>query len=167
MIITETVLREIFAQIPDIDYAGRLWPVKFHWGNQDDLNLYMQTEAGNQTPLIWLVQERESHSRLQAERSVRLIIAKSSESKEERNPTVWDSEFESVLNPLLEKVIIGIERSGVTGFVNREFNVYREANYPYNQSAENTKTIDHWNIIEFSANVVFNELGCVRKILFI
>ena len=169
MIVVETLLREIFSQIPDIDYAGKQWPVKYHWGGQDDLNLYMQTEAGNQTPLIWLVNDKVSFKSSEADSRIKIIIAKSSENKGERNPIVWDSEFVQVLNPLLEKVIKCFQQSGITTIVNQSYDVYREANYSEYAKGEKgvTKTIDHWNVIIFESNINFNSItSCVQTINF-
>lgn len=167
MIVVETILREIFAQIPDVDYAGKMWPVKFHWGNQDDLNLYMETEAGNQTPLIWLVQDKTSIKVSEARRRIKLIIAKSSESKGERNPIVWDTEFVEVLNPIFEKILICFSQVGQLTIIDQTYDVYREANYSEYESDKKTKTIDHWNVITFEAEVLFNMFSpCIPEIKF-
>lgn len=179
MIVVETLLREIFSQIPDISYAGKMYPVKFHWGNQDDLNLYMKTEYGNPTPLIWLVEAEDgcndnAHS---LERRIALRVAKSSEHKTDRNPIVWDSEFSQVLNPLLDKVIQCLNKSGVTTIVGGEYRKRLRANYSeYERTTEGktkseTLTIDHWNVIYFEATVRFLEKAngeplCINEIYF-
>ena len=172
MIVVETLLRDIFSQIPPVSYNGKEYPVKFHWGNQDDLNLYMKTESGNVTPLIWLLQEKTRHKSTEATRNIRLIIAKSSEHKESRNPIVWETEFTEVLDPLCEKVLRCFEMSGLTTILNQEYSIYREANYSeYERDISgkktSTKTIDHWNVIEFIGDILINDnSNCIQTINF-
>jgi len=173
MIVPETLLREIFSQIPDVVYTDvnrgeTSIPVKYHWGGQDDLNLYMKQESGNTTPLIWLVQG--SKDEMQAgdlTRDIKLILAKSSEHKTSMNPIVWDTEFVNFLNPLLENVIKALERSGVTQPEGRKYSVYREANYSEYEREGKTKTIDHWNVIILECTLLLNEnFQCINTINF-
>lgn len=172
--VAETFLEELFGQIPNINYAGKDYPVKFGWGNQDDLNLYMRTESGNQTPLIWMIQDKVDVHSTEAGRRVRLIIAKSSEHKAERNPIVWKSEFVQVLNPLLVNVLKCLRKSGLTTLVGDRYSVYRQANYSEYERDEmgkvsktQAKTIDHWNVIQFEADILFRNIGnCIPQINF-
>lgn len=171
--VVETFLEELFSQIPDIMYGGKSYKVKFGWGNQDDLNLYMKTEAGNKTPLIWLVQDRTRIKSTEASRRVKLVLAKSSEHKKSRNPIVWKSEFTDVLNPLFANVLKCFEKSGITTIVNQEYDVYREANYceyertEKGQQKTENMTIDHWNVIIFEGDILFRNIGnCIPQINF-
>ena len=172
MIVVETLLRDIFSQIPDVVYTDvnrgeSSIPVKYEWGGQDDLNLYMVQETGNKTPLIWLVQGNiDNFEEGELNRDVVLIISKNSEHKADRNPKVWDTEFVDFLNPLLEKVIFALKVNGVCRIVDNKFSIRREANYSETEG-KNSKTIDHWNIIEFKCKLIFSGINqCVKQNIF-
>lgn len=173
MIVPETILGEIFAQIPpiaytDVNHGASTIEVKYHWGGQDDMNLYMEREAGNKTPLIWLVPNKYEVKAGEATVPIKLIIAKDSENKTAMNPKVWEDEFETVLDPLLENVIKSLERSGKTQILGNSHSAYREANYSEYErdstgSKTKNKTIDHWNVIVLELTLlILNDAYCVK-----
>jgi hypothetical protein len=156
MIVSETILREIFSQLPPYkDGNSKLFPIRYEWGDQPDLILFLKQISGNKYPLVWLVNgsqttDRTAHS---LTRKCRLIIAKDSKHIENRNPKVWDTEFENCLNPLLENVLKALERSGVTTIVGK------------------LKAIDFWNVIVLDITIKFDEKSdgtaqCINTINF-
>lgn len=170
MIVTETILRDIFTQLPPyIDSNSKSFPIRFEWGDQPDLLLYLKQIAGNKYPLIWLVNgdqtpDRYAHT---LTRKCRLIIAKDSKHVTNRNPKVWDTEFKDCLNPVLENVYKALERSGVTTIVSIE-NERREANYT---EEDRTKATDFWNVIILDITLRFEEKSdgtpqCIKTIKF-
>lgn len=172
IVVVETLLREIFSQIPDVVYTDvnrgeTSIPVKYEWGGQDDLNLYMEQETGNKTPLIWLVQgDWDEIEEMQTERDIHLIISKNSEHKTNRNPKVWETEFAEFLNPLLENVLRALNTNGVLRIVDNKKSVRREANYSETEG-KNSKTIDHWNIIELKCKIIASGVNqCVKQNIF-
>lgn len=164
MIVTETLLKEIFSQLPYfIDGNNREFPIRYEWGDQADLLLFLKTISGNKYPLIWLVNGEQTTDRTKSivTRKCRFIIAKDSKNVTNRNPTVWNDEFVNSLNPLLENVLRALEASGATeiigGFVER-----REANY----TEENLmKATDFWNVIVLDITVQFKD-RCLNQIKF-
>ena len=166
MIVTETILREIFSQLPN--YKEK-YPIRYEWGDQADLLLFLKSISGNKYPLVWLVSgeqtvNRYSHS---VERKCRLILAKDSKNVTNRNPTVWDSEFVTALNPLLDNVLKSLERSGVTAIIG-DFTERREANYT---EEDLTKAFDFWNVIVLDITIRFEEKAngqpkCIKQIKF-
>lgn len=171
---SEEILGEIFEQLPPA-MAGELeYPVRYEWGSQKDLLLYMRTVDANPTPLVWLVQgdseQPQDIGYNEVNRRIRLIIAKSSEHKTNRNPTVWRSEFKDVLNPILENVRKCLGQSGKTMILSGTESIKREANYSeYAPSDEKeTYVIDHWNVIIYEAEIkLFNFNNCIQPINFI
>jgi len=170
MIVTETLLKEIFSQLPPYtDSNDKEFPIRFEWGNQNDLILYLKTISGNKYPLIWLVEgsqevDRFSHS---VTRNCRLIISKDCKTVTDRNPTVWNGEFVNVLNPLLNNVLIALERSGVTNIIGTHTED-RRANYTEEDLA---KSVDLWNVIVLDLNIRFTEKSdgtaqCINTIKF-
>lgn len=170
MIITEDILTEIFGQLPPYkDSKSKDFPIRFEWGDQPDLLLYLRTMAGNKYPLVWLVSGEEiaNKSTHSLTRQCRFILAKDSKNVESRNPTVWKKEFDTCLNPLLKNVIKALERSGVTTILN-EYNVRREANYT---EEDQTKATDFWNVVVLDVNIRFTEKSdgtpqCINTIKF-
>lgn len=170
MIVTETILREIFLQLPNyIDSNNKSFPIKYEWGDQPDLILYLKQIAGNKYPLVWLVSGDQAVDRVvhKTTRRCRLILAKDSKHVANRNPTVWDTEFVNCLNPLLENVYKALDRSGVTTIISIE-NERREANYT---EEDNTKATDFWNVIILDITIQFTEKSdgktqCINTIKF-
>lgn len=170
MIVTETLLKEIFSQLPPYkDSNDKEFPIRFEWGNQNHLILFLTKISGNKYPLIWLVEgsqdvDRTAHS---TTRNCRLIIAKDCKNKTDRNPTVWNNEFIAALNPLLENVLKALERSGVTSIIGTHTED-RRANYTEEDLA---KTVDFWNVIVLDINIKFKEKSdgtpqCINTIKF-
>ena len=178
MIVVETLLRDIFSQIPDVVYTDvnkgqNTLKVNFGWGSEKDLILFLRSINGNKYPLIWLVQGKQSDSLFTGttNRRIKLIVAKNSEHKTNINPTIWDTEFVEVLNPVYEKVLKCLQQSGVTAIVDGAFDTDRRANYTEEALEDKTYTIDIWNVVVFEGNVNFYEKGngdplCIKKIKF-
>lgn len=169
MIVVETLLKDIFSQIPPVvDSNGKEFPVKFHWGGQEDLNLYMKQESGNKTPLIWLIQSPENWERGEVKKRAKFILAKNAPNPTDRNPVVWEKEFDTYLNPLLKKVQYGFSASGIMQIIQGSETVYRESNYSYErgENGEVTNTTDFWNVITYEVELFFygNGYDCVRQI---
>lgn len=170
MIVTETILKEIFSQLPPyIDGNSKSFPIKYEWGDQSDLILFLKQIKDNKYPLVWLVNGDEKSDIVthKTTRRCRLILAKDSNHITNRNPKVWETEFENCLNPLLGNVLKALERSGVTKILSIE-NQRREANYTEEDS---TKATDFWNVIVLDINVEFTEKSdgtpqCINTIKF-
>lgn len=170
MIVVEKILQEIFSQLPPVIRGSKSFDIKFEWGNEKDLVLYLK-EAKIKYPLIWLVESKENHfiSSNSVEKNLRLIIAKDSQHVTNRNPTVWNTEFDEVLNPILENVITAFKKSGVTTILNNNsYEVEKRANYTENEKA---KAIDFWNVIILDIKIRFEEKAngqpkCINTIKF-
>lgn len=156
MIVTETILRDIFGQLPVYtDSSSRPFSIKYEWGDQPDLILFLKQIAGNKYPLVWLVNGDQTPDRTSHEltRKCRFILAKDSKHVTNRNPKVWDTEFNDCLNPLLENIYQALERSGVTTIISIE-NERREANYT---EEDLLKATDFWNVIILDVTIKFTE----------
>ena len=164
MIVTETLLKTIFDQLPNYVSNGKQYPIKFEWGDQSDLLLFLKTISGNKYPLVWLVNGNQTVDRNanSVTRKCRLILAKDSQNVTNRNPTVWDTEFETVLNPLLKKVLKALESSGVTSIVGT-FVERRDANYT---EEDLLKATDFWNVIVLDISIRFTDNCIINNIKF-
>ena len=170
MIVSETLLKEIFTQLPPyLDSKSRSFPIKYEWGDQDDLLLFLKTTKDNKYPLVWLANGEQTVDRMthSLTRKCRLILAKDSKNVTNRNPTVFNTEFINCLNHLLENVLKCLERSAVTTIIG-EYTERREANYT---EEDKTKATDFWNVIVLDITVRFEEKAngeskCINTIKF-
>lgn len=159
MIVTETILKSVFSQLPDY----KNFPIRYEWGDQPDLILYLKTISGNKYPLIWLVSGDQTVDRYgkKVTRKCRLILAKDSQHVTNRNPKVWETEFVDCLNPLLENVYKALESSGVITILSID-NERREANYT---EEDLMKCTDFWNVIILDITLRFTD-NCINTIKF-
>jgi len=169
MIVTETILGSIFEQLPVYVGNNKNVPIRFEWGDQADLILYLKQIAGNKYPLVWLVNGDQAVDRYghKVTRRCRFILAKDSQHVTNRNPKVWETEFVECLNPLLANVYKALEASGVTTIVSIE-NERREANYT---EEDLLKCTDFWNVIILDITLRFEEKSdgtpqCIKTIKF-
>ena len=163
LIIPENILKEIFAQLPPYVVGSESTPIKFEWGNQQDLLKYLKSISGAKYPLIWLdsaSKNNESYSKNTLVRKCKFFIAKSSNHRDSRNPTVYDSEFNDCLNPILENAIKALEQSGVT-FLADDYTTERRSNYT--EGNNESPVIDFWNVIIFETEITFKANRCVNK----
>ena len=164
MIVEEQILKDIFSQLPAING----FTSKFSWGNENALNLHLsQIKNTNKYPLIWLIESVGDVDLLkqELERPIKLIIAKESSHKTNTNPIIWETEFETVLNPMLSNIVIALEKSGITSIKDNKYKISRLSNYTEN--GKETKAIDNWNVIIFEAIVIFKgKRGCIKTIKF-
>jgi len=170
MIVSENILKEIFLQLPPFkDSNNKDFPIKYEWGDQADLILFLKTIAGNKYPLIWLTSGDEAVNRYNHSltRVCRLLLVKESKLVTNRNPTVWNTEFENVLNPLLKNVITALEKSGVTAIIG-DYTQRKEANYT---EEDLTKVTDFSNVVVLDITIRFEEKAngepkCINTIKF-
>lgn len=168
MITTEDILRELFDQLPEVkDSKDKSFKVKFNWGNQNDLNLFLsQFKEKTKYPLIWLVDGVDEIDLIanKISRKTRLFIAKQSIHQTNTNPIIWDSEFKDVLNPLLENVFKAFEKCDKTFIVDNLYKIKRDANYSDKSSI--SATIDPWNVIILDFDLILYPNKCMNKIKF-
>jgi len=166
---TESVLKSLFDQLPNI-VDGNLneFKPKFNWGNQNALNLFLkQFDKTTKYPLIWLIEGEDIENNITHEISrngCRLFISKLSVHKTNTNPIIWETEFETVLDPLLENVKTCLLKGGLTSVKDSVFKVKRLANYSEKDKIE--ATIDPWNVIILDFDLIIRKKGCLKTITF-
>jgi len=175
MIVEETLLRTVFSQLPPYTAADtKSYQIRYEWGSQKDLLLFIQKQTGNKYPLVWLEEgeSEQSDTMHKSTKQARLFLAKNSENKTARNPTVWDSEFVDCLNPLLKNVITALRKSGVTTIdESRMWKVKRRANFTEVSNEDLAKAMDIWNVIVLDIFIIFTEKAngepdCIKTIKF-
>lgn len=169
MIVFETGLASIFEQLPDIeDINGNTFKPRFNWGTQDVLNKFISLpENVSKYPLIWLVNgvDNQSTNNKQVTRNnTRLILAKNSDAPDEFNDFQFQTDYDLVLNPLLDNIIKALERSGISKIIDYNYTVQRLPNY--SEVTDENKTLAIWNAIVFEASIELKGNRCLKQIKF-
>ena len=168
MIVFETALDSIIEKMPLIEDAnGNTFKIRFDWGTQDVLNKFIVIpENVSKYPLIWLVVGKESHNlaNKRITRVTKLVIAKNSDTPNEFNRFQYKTDFDKMLNPILENLIKALERSGISKIIDYDFDVERMPNF--SEVTNETKTVAIWNAIVFEANIEMHGKRCIRDIKF-
>lgn len=166
-IVTESILAQIFEQIPPLTAAGKpTYPTpKFYWGNDKDLNAFMKC-APVKYPLIWLIEGLEVEDLEKGgtvTRDCKFVLAINSLNQSELNPTTWANDFTDYLNPLRAQVIKGLQKSRAT-WIKGSASTIRRANH--SEDGEKTPTTDVWNAIRLDVTVVFEPNKCVNTSIY-
>lgn len=169
MIVFEEVLEQIFEQLPNItDVNGNEFKPRFNWGTQDVLNKFIALpENISKYPLIWLVSsgvENHSVANNRANKNVRLILAKNSDTPNEFNDFIFKTDYKLILNPLLENVIKALERNGKTKILDYDYSVEKLTNY--SEGNNEAKTVAIWNVIVFDVDLEIDGKKCIKTIKF-
>lgn len=162
---TESNLALLFDKLPPAkDSNGNNFKIKFNWGNQNALNLYLsQFEKTTKYPLIWVIEGEDQEDTIAKTitRTVKLFITKQSVHQTNTNPIIWESEFKNVLDPILENIKTALISGGNTEVIDRTFKIKRRANFSDKDSI--AKTIDPWNVIIVEFQLKTYIKGCIKE----
>lgn len=168
MIVFEERLAELFDLLPKVKGADDVeYKVYFNWGTQDVLNKYLALGGTLNYPLIWLVNGEDECDNMKHEvrREARLVIAMHSDKVDEFNPTIYKTDYELILNPLLANMITALEGSTISYLYDREYTVKRVPNYSINDNGQQNNTVDIWNAIVLDCSIAIND-QCLCPIIF-
>lgn len=169
MIVFETKLAEIFEQLPDLtDINENVFKPRFNWGTQDVLNKFIALpENVSKYPLIWLVNgsdDIETTKDVATRNNFRLILAKNSDVPNEFNDFQFKTDYDLILNPLLDNVIKALNRSGVSKIIDNKYSVERLPNY--SEVTNESKTLAIWNATVFNCSLELRGDRCINNIKF-
>ena len=169
MIVVEYSIRDIIATIPAIQINPTLLAnAKFHWGDENELNRYIQLKKDDSYPLVWLLPSADNYSdegsnNQDVEKDCSFIIATRETRKELFNDQRYIKTFDLVLNPLTDYLIQGLTNSNITERVGTEFSIYKHPNY--SAESEDNATIDIWDAIKLDIKVRFKDnIECLKTI---
>lgn len=163
MIISEHRIRDIIATIPEIrlndDFT--LFP-KYHWGDEKELNRWIQEVKEDAYPLIWLLPSPDNYkgNGKELEKNCEFIIATREKQEDLFNDARYINSFDTVLNPLTEKLIHGLKVSTISDLINQEWTINKYPNY---SNADKNGTIDLWDALKLNIKVRFND-SCLNTI---
>ena len=158
MIVSEHTIRDIVATIPAIQInSNTLSKPKFHWGDADELNRYVQVMKEGSYPLIWLLPSPDNYEGATGQdltKECSFIIATRETRQSLFNNERYKTSFDLVLQPLTENLIHGLTVSNATSRIGDNWKILKLPNY----SAESEKngTIDLWDAISLTIDIRFN-----------
>lgn len=164
MIVFEERLKEIFDLLPNIQVnpSNSIKP-SFSWGKKEELNRYIMKNKSASYPLIWLLPSVDTYNLLsdRVTRNVVLIVASLETRTELYNEQRYKGNFETVLNPLANYILQGLQGSSISRITNpNDISILKEPNY--SDAGENA-TIDKWDALRIECNVEINN-NCLNLI---
>lgn len=167
MIVVEHMIRAIIEMIPAIQLNPTLLAnAKFHWGDEKELNRYVQLKKEDSYPLIWLLPSPDNYEGARGQEVIKecsFIIATRETRQELFNDERYIRSFDLVLQPLTDYLIHGLTVSTISDRIGNDWEIMKFPNY----SAESLKngTIDLWDAIGLTINVRFkSNLQCLKPI---
>lgn len=166
MIIFEDEIAKIVDIIPSIFniYDESIQP-RFNWGTQDVLNKFIVVpENESKYPLVWLVdggEETHTVANKRSQRDVKFVILKNSESPNDFNQFIYNTEFDKVLNPVAQNLITAFDQLAHTKIVNDTYKIRRYTNY--SETVNKTKTLDIVNAITLELTLELRSDRCTAK----
>jgi hypothetical protein len=169
MIVTEYSIRDIIATIPSIQINQNLaLKPKFHWGDEQELNRYIQVKKENSYPLIWLLPTSERYEGSSFQNVIKdcsFVIATRETRKELFNDQRYIKTFDLVLNPLVDYLVQGLTTSNISDRDENEFDLFKHPNY--SAESEENGTIDIWDAIKLDIRVKFKDnINCLKPIIY-
>ena len=163
MIVFENRLAELFDTLPLMNVNSNDYKVFFNWGTQDVLNKYLAlTDIQSRYPLIWLTNSDDTYktgTNYVRRDNVRLVLAMHSDKSDYFNPEVFNTDYEVVLNPLLDNVLKALKNSSISR-MDLEYKVQRLPNYSVN---DNNGSLDVWNAITLDCSIELTD-NCLKPI---
>jgi len=167
MIVTEHFIQAIVDTIPSVRINQNVSSKpKFHWGDEDELNRYVQLKQNDSYPLIWLLPTTDNYEGSLGQEVIKecsFIIATRETRKELFNNERYKKSFDTVLQPLTDKLIHGLTTSSISDRVGDKWEVMKFPNY--SASSDENGTIDLWDAIGLTIEVRFHsDLKCIKTI---
>jgi hypothetical protein len=164
MIVVEDKLAALFSQIPEIKINDNITKkLTFSWGNELEINRYIEKSKSQCYPLVWLLPTEETYSNSKdlTEKKVSLVIAQLEDRKELYNGQRWKGSYEHVLNPLTNYIIQAFSKSATTRITDSDISIFKHPNY--SKKNENV-TIDRWDATRIDISIEFNNKFCINEI---
>lgn len=165
MIVTEHNIRAIVETIPSIVMNATLSSTpSFGWGDKAELARYLTKKQDAAYPLIWLLPSSDDYSGngQQVDKDCVFVIATRETRSDMYNDERYIKAFATILNPLTDYLIHGLDVSTISNLSDREWSITKFPNYV---DADKNYTIDLWDAIQLTISVRFNNTSdCLRAI---
>jgi hypothetical protein len=157
MIVFETEFGRLVDQIPPIvDAKGNEFPVKYNWGNKDDLFAYLKIAKTNAFPLIWVENTPDIHNLRENSvfRNARINVISIAQVPAEFNPYQYQYDFKEILQPIADKVIDAIKQSGIAMLNMANVNTSRVTKFSLQEVDKSLTYICNAIVMDFDVKIV-------------
>lgn len=163
MIIFEDRLAELVGTMPKLTLNNIEYQINFDWGTETKLAQYLALNGKLSFPLIWLAENEDINNEREpsVKRNARLVILNESQKPDQFNPYLHKYDYDKVLQPILDNLLIGLKQSGFTRFNDKSFKTRRVKEYSMRNESESLIYI--CNAIVLDAEITITD-GCLQFI---
>jgi len=131
MVFEDELARLIEVLPPVLDAKTNVFPVNFGWGTEEVLASYLSMKGKLSFPLVWLVEGEDVNDLREpsVRRSARIVILNESQAPNEFNPYQHQYDYDNILQPILDNLLLALEQSGISRYDNRTFRTRRVKKY--------------------------------------
>ena len=161
MMVFEDEVAKRVALIPPITQGDLSQPINFDWGTEEVLMKYLALKKKKSFPLIWLVEDEDSHEIYtpSVSRRATFVILYESQSPDQFNPYQHEFAYNNILQPVCDNFLKVLQ---LTSLFNRSDVVtQRIKNYSMRDASKTLVYI--CNAIVFKANIKFQGGICLPK----
>lgn len=167
MIVFEDELQRLVEILPDLTIGDVTTNVKYGWGTEEVLASYLTMNGKLSFPLIWLVENNDRNDNREPSviRNAKIVILHESQAPNEFNPYQHAYDYNLILQPILDNLLIALTQSGISRHDDRNFTTRRVKNYSMREVNESLVYI--CNAIVFESEITFYDISsCIQTIQF-
>ena len=166
MIIFEDRLAELIGSMPKLTLNNIEYQINFDWGTEEVLAKYLLLNKTLSFPLIWLIEGQDTNDLREpsVKRNSRLVILNESMQPDQFNSYFHKYDYDKVLQPILDNLLIGLKQSGFTRYDDKNIKTQRVKNYSMRNN-DDKSLIYICNAIVLDAEITITD-GCLQKIFY-
>lgn len=166
MIVFEKELARLVDVLPELtDANSNTYEIKFDWGSAEVLAQYLTLKGKLSFPLIWSeIQEDVNNLREPSvtRNNASIIIMSETQCPNEFNPYQYNYDFDLILQPIADNLIIALENSGISRINTQNIRTKRVPRYSMREVDKSLVYI--CNAIVITADITFTGLtSCVNQ----
>lgn len=164
MIIFEDQLARIIEVLPPLTNGSLTQKINFGWGTEEVLTKYLTMAGKLSFPLIWLAEGEDTNDLREpsVKRNARIIILYESQAPSEFNAYQHEYDYNIILQPILDNLLIALTQSGISRYDDRTFRTRRVKNYNV-RGTETESLVFICNAIVFNADITFSGINsCIN-----
>ena len=164
MIIFEDQLARIVQVLPPLTNGAITQKINFGWGTEEVLTKYLTMAGKLSFPLIWLAEGEDTNDLREpsVKRNARIIILYESQAPSEFNAYQHEYDYNVILQPILDNLLIALTQSGISRYDNTTFKTRRVKNYSMREN-ESDSLVFICNAIVLNSDITFSGVSsCIN-----
>lgn len=167
MIVFEDQLARLVEVLPPLTNGTITQQINFNWGTSEVLANYLTKSGKLGFPLVWLVEGEDTNDLREPSvtRNARIVILYESQAPSEFNPYQHKFDYDVILQPILDNLLLALNQSGISRYDNSNFTTQRIKNYSMREEKKSLVFI--CNAIVLDAEITFSGISsCLQTITF-